>query len=232
MKTPKGLYCRYRFPPEVIQYAVRLYHRFSLSLRDIEDLLAERGIQVSYETIRRWCIKFGSKYASRLRMNNGEYGDTWYVDEVFVRIDSRHRYLYRAVDQDGDVIDIFVQEKRDARAAKTFFRRLVKRNGGTPRVVVTDKLRSYPPALQDTMPDSIHVTERYSNNRAERSHQSTRQRERRMRRFKSITQAQRFLSIHAAVQNLFNLGRHLLAAKNYRLFRLRAFVSWQNVTVG
>ena len=147
------------------------------------------------------------------------------IREVFVRVDGQQRYLFRAVDQDGDVIDVLVQKKRDARAAKAFFRKLVRRQGETPRILVTDKLRSYPPALRGIMPDSIHVTERYSNNRAERSHQSTRQRERQMRRFKSISQAQRFLSIHAAIQNLFNLGRHLLAAKNYRLFRLRAFAS-------
>ena len=230
MKASKSLYYRHRFPPEIIQYAVWLYHLFSLSFRDIEDLLAERGIQVSYETVRRWCIKFGPKYSSRLRKRNGGYGDTWYVDEVFVRIDGIQRYLYRAVDQDGDVIDILVQKKRNARAAKAFFRKLVKRHGGTPRVLITNKLRSYPSAVEDVMPDSVHVTEQYSNNRAELSHQSTRLRERRMRRFKSIAQAQRFLSIHAAVQNLFNLGRHLLAAKNYQIFRLRAFASWQTVT--
>ena len=227
MKKPDSQYHRHRFPPEIIQHTVWLYYRFSLSFRDIEDLLAEREIRVSYETIRRWCIKFGPKYATRLRKRSNGYGDIWYVDEVFIRIGGKQRYLYRAVDQDGDVIDIFVQKKRDARAAKRFFRRLVRRHRGTPRVLVTDKLRSYPPAAKDIMPDSVHITEQYANNRAERSHQSTRQRERRMRRFKSITQAQRFLSIHAAVQNLFNLGRHLLAAKNYRLFRLRAFASWQ-----
>ena len=230
MKKPNSQYHRYRFPPGIIQHTVWLYYRFSLSFRDIEDLLAEREILVSYETIRRWCIKFGPKYATRLRKRSNGYGDTWYVDEVFVRIGGKQRYLYRAVDQDGDVIDIFVQKKRDARAAKRFFRRLVRRHRGTPRVLVTDKLRSYPPAAKDVMPDSIHVTDQYANNRAERSHQSTRQRERRMRRFKSVTQARRFLSIHAAVQNLFNLGRHLLAAKNYRLFRLRAFASWQSAT--
>ena len=230
MKASKDLYHRHRFPPDIIQYAVCLYHSFSLSFRDIEDLLAERGIQTSYETVRRWCIKFGPKYASRLRKRNRGYGDTWYVDEVFVRVDGQQRYLFRAVDQDGDVIDVLVQKKRDARAAKAFFRKLVRRQGETPRILVTDKLRSYPPALRGIMPESIHVTERYSNNRAERSYQSTRQRERQMRRFKSISQAQRFLSIHAAIQNLFKLGRHLLTAKYYRLFRLRAFASWQIAT--
>ena len=230
MKASNSQYHRHRFPSEIIQYTVWLYHRFSLSFRDIEDLLAEREIQVSYETVRRWCIKFGPKYASRVRKRDSGYGDSWYLDEVFVRIEGKQRYLYRAVDQDGDVIDILVQKKRDARAAKKFFRRLVECHGGTPRVLVTDKLRNYPPAAKDVMPNSIHVTDQYANNRAELSHQSTRQRERRMRRFKSITQAQRFLSIHAAVQTLFNLGRHLLAAKNYRLFRLRAFTSWQIAT--
>ena len=181
MKAPNSQYHRHRFPPEIIQYTVWLYHRFSLSFCDIEDLLAEREIQVSYETVRRWCIKFGPKYASRLRKRNSGYGDTWYVDEVFVRIEGKQRYLYRAVDQDGDVIDILVQKKRDARAAKKFFRRLVKRHGVTPRVLVTDKLRSYSPAAKDVMPDSIHVTEQYANNRAELSHQSTHRRQRRLR---------------------------------------------------
>ena len=176
MKAPISPYHRHRFPPEIIQHTVWLYHQFSLSFRDIEDLLAERGIQVPYETIRHWCIKFGPKYASRLRKRSCGYSDTCYPDEVFVRIDGQQRYLYRAVDQDGDVIDILVQKKRDACAAKTFFRRLVKRHGGTPRVLVTDKLRSYPLAVKDVLPDSIHVTEQYANNRAERSHQSTRRR--------------------------------------------------------
>ena len=130
MKTPKSLYHRHRFPPDVIQYAVWLYHRFSLSFRDIEDLLAERGVTVSYETIRRWCGKFGPRYATRLRRRYGQHGDTWHVDELFVRIRGEQHYLYRAVDQDGDVIDILLQRRRDTNAAVRFFRKLLKGQGG------------------------------------------------------------------------------------------------------
>ena len=230
MKTPKSLYQRHCFPPDIIQYAVWLYHRFSLSFRDVEDLLAERGVTVSYESIRRWCTKFGPRYATRLRRRYGRHGDTWHEDEVFVRIRGKQRYLYRAVDQDGDVIDILVQKRRDTSAAIRFFRKLMRGQGGGPRRLVTDKLKSYPAAHRRVMPGAIHVTDRYANNRAEVSHESTRQREQNMRRFKSVSQARRFLSVHGMVQNLFRLGRHLLRAKNVRLLRMRAFVRWQQAT--
>ncbi len=220
------MYKRHRFPPKIIQYAVWLYHRFSLSHRDIEDLLAERGITVSYESIRLWCNKFGLKYVRRLRKKHQGYGDTFFIDEVFVKIDGRQYYLWRAVDQDGEIVDIFLQRRRDGKAAKRFFKRLLKNNRGEPRKIVTDKLRSYGVAHRELIPDTIHDTTQYANNRAELSHQPTRVRERGMRRFKSTQQAQRFLTVHAAVYNLFNLGRHLVSAKNYRFFRLRAFASW------
>ena len=220
------MYKRHRFPPEIIQYAVWIYHRFSLSHRDIEDLLAERGITVSYESIRLWCNKFGLKYVRRLRKKHQGYGDTFFIDEVFVKIDGRQYYLWRAVDQDGEIVDIFLQRRRDGKAAKRFFKRLLKNNRGEPRKIVTDKLRSYGVAHRELIPDTIHDTTQYANNRAELSHQPTRVRERGMRRFKSTQQAQRFLTVHAAVYNLFNLGRHLISAKNYRFLRLRAFASW------
>ena len=230
MKTPKSLYHRRRFPPDIIQHAVWLYHRFSLSFRDVEDLLAERGVMVSYETVRRWCTTFGPRYATRLRRRYGRHGDTWYVDEVFVHIRGEQHYLYRAIDQDSDVIDILVQKRRDTKAAVRFFRKLLKGQGGGPRRLVTDKLKSYPAARRKVMPDVVHVTDQYANNRVEVSHESTRQRERYMRRFKSLSQAQRFLSVHGMVQNLFRLGRHLLRARSYRLFRMRAFARWQQAT--
>ena len=226
MKRSTTMYKRHRFPPEIIQYAVWLYHRFSLSHRDIEDLLAERGITVSYESIRLWCNKFGLKYVRRLRKKHQGYGDTFFIDEVFVKIDGRQYYLWRAVDQDGEIVDIFLQRRRDGKAAKRFFKRLLKNNRGEPRKIVTDKLRSYGVAHRELIPDTIHDTTQYANNRAELSHQPTRVRERGMRRFKSTQQAQRFLTVHAAVYNLFNLGRHLVSAKNYRFFRLRAVASW------
>jgi len=230
MKRPESLYKHYRFPPEIIQHSVWLYFRFNLSCRDIEDLLAERGIAVSYESIRLWCVKFGSKYAKRLRRRHQGYGDTFFIDEVFVKIQGKQHYLWRAVDQDGEVVDVFLQARRDGKAATRFFKRLLKAHGGEPRKIVTDKLRSYGVAHRELIPDTIHDTSQYANNRAEPSHQSTRVRERGMRRFKSPMQAQRFLSIHASVHNLFNLGRNLVSAKHYRLFRQRAFASWEYAT--
>ncbi len=223
------LYKGHRFPPEIIQYAVWLYHRFSLSHRDIEDLLAERGITVTYESIRLWCIKFGLKYVRRLKKKHQGYGDTFFIDEVFVKIDGKQHYLWRAVDQDGEIVDVFLQRRRDGKAAKRFFKRLLKTHRMEPRKIVTDKLRSYGVAHRELIPDTIHDTSQYANNRAELSHQPTRVRERVMRRFKSMQQAQRFLTVHAAVYNLFNLGRHLVSAKTYRFFRLRAFASWNYV---
>jgi len=202
-----------------------------MSHRDIEDLLAERGIEVSYESIRLWCNKFGPQYAKRLKRKHQGYGDTFYIDEVFVKIQGKQQYLWRAVDQDGEVVDVFLQSRRDGTAAKRFFKRLIRNHECEPRRIVTDKLRSYGVAHRELMPEAIHDTTQYANNRAELSHQPTRVRERGMRRFKSTQQAQRFLSAHAAVYNLFNLGRHLVSAKHYRLFRENAFASWKCVTV-
>jgi len=226
MNAPTNQYKRHRFPPEIIQHAVWLYYRFNLSHRDIEDLLAVRGIVVSYESVRLWCNKFGPKYARRLKRRHQGFGDTFFIDEVFVKIDGKQHYLWRAVDQDGEVIDVFLQSRRDGKVAKRFFRRLLKTHRSEPRKIVTDKLRSYGVAHRELIPETIHDTSQYANNRAELSHQPTRVRERGMRRFKSMRQAQRFLKVHAAVYNLFNLGRHLVSAKNYRFFRLRAFASW------
>jgi putative transposase len=219
-------YKRHRFPPDIISYAVWLYHCFNLSHRDIEDLLAERGITVSREAIRLWCIKFGAIFTRRLKRKHGGYGDTFFIDEVFVKINGKQHYLWRAVDQDGEVVDVYLQAKRDGAAAKRFFRRLLRNHGGEPRKIVTDKLRSYPVAHREVMPEAIHVTDQYANNRAEQSHEATRVRERGMRRFKSIKQAQRFLGTHAAVSNLFNLGRHLVCAGHYRNLRVSAFAEW------
>ncbi len=229
MSVPNNQYKGHRFPPEIIQHAVWLYYRFNLSYRDIEDLLAVRGIVVSYESVRLWCNKFGPKYARRLKRRHQGFGDTFFIDEVFVKIGGIQHYLWRAVDQDGEVIDVFLQSRRDGKAAKRFFRRLLKTHRSEPRKIVTDKLRSYGVAQRELIPDTLHDTSQYANNRAELSHQPTRVRERGMRRFKSTQQAQRFLTVHAAVYNLFNLGRHLVSAKNYRFFRLRAFASWNCV---
>ncbi len=227
-KTPS--YRGYRSPPEVISHAVWLYYRFCLSFRDVEDLLAKRGVIVSYETIRQWSRKFGAQYARKLKRREGRLGDTWHLDELLVTIQGQRQYLWRAVDQDGDVLDILVQPRRDRRAAKRFFRKLFKGQGSEPRRLVTDKLRSYGAAHRTVMPSVVHDTGRYANNRAEVSHQRTRQRERRMRRFKSVAQAQRFLSVHGVILNLFRVGRHLLRPANHRILRARSFLVWSEVT--
>ena len=230
MKRDVPNYRGYRFPPEIISHAVWLYHRFGVSFRDVEDLLAQRGLTVSYEAIRLWCITFGAAYARRLKRRQGRLGDTWHLDEVFVTIQGRRHYLWRAVDQDGDVLDILVQSHRDCRAATRFFCKLLKGQERQPVRLVTDKLRSYRAAHRAVMPSVAHRTDRYENNRAEVSHQPTRQRERQMRRFKSAAHAQRFLSVHGLVLNLFRVGRHLLRSAHHRLLRRRAFAEWDAVT--
>jgi putative transposase len=224
-------YKRHRFPPDVISYAVWLYHRFNLSHRDIEDLLAERGITVSREAIRLWCIKFGAIYTRRLKRKHRGYGDTFFIDEVFVKINGKQHYLWRAVDQDGEVVDVYLQTRRNGAAAVRFFKRLIRSHQGEPRKIVTDKLRSYGVAHRELIPEAIHDTSQYANNRADQSHEATRVRERGMRRFKSNRQAQRFVTAHAAVQNLFNLGRHLIRAEHYRNLRISAFAEWRRVVV-
>ena len=229
MNSPAPSYHGYRFPADIIAHAVWLYVRFSLSFRDVEDLLAQRGVTVTYETIRQWCRTFGRAYARRLRHRRGPLGDTWHLDELFVSMNGRQQYLWRAVDEDGDVLDILVQSRRGRRAAVRFFRKLLKKQGRLPRRLITDKLRSYSAAHRTVMPSVVHRTDRYANNRAEVSHQPTRQRERQMRRFKSPAHLQHFTSVHGVVHNLFRVGRHLLRSAHHRLLRSRAFVEWEVV---
>src|ERR1019366_8485740 len=174
MKKDRSRYYGHRFPPEIISYAIWVYHRFCMSFRDVEDLLAERGIDVSYETIRRLCQKFGPDYVRKLKRRQGRLGDTWYLDEVFIRINGQQQYLWRAVDQDGDVIDILVQPRRDQRAAERFLRRLVRGQGKAPFRMITDKLKSYGAARRTILPGVTHDMGQYANNRAELSHQPTR----------------------------------------------------------
>ena len=225
MKTRQSMYKRHRFPAEIIQHAVWLYHRFNLSTRNVEDPLAERGISVSYETIRTGCQKFGPKYTKRLRRRHAGFGDTFFVDEVFVKIGGRQHYLWRAIDQDGEVLEVYLSEQRDGAAAKPFFGRIPKAAKAEPRRIISDKLASYTVAHRDLIPDVLRDTSRYANNRVEGSHQETRSRERAMRRFKKLDMAQRFLTVHATTQNLFNLGRHHVAAGHYRDLRHTAFAS-------
>ena len=214
-------YRGYRIPPAIISHGVWLYYRVDLSFRDVEDLLAERGITVTYEAIRQWCLRFGLEYARRLRHRRGRQGDSWYLDELFVKIQGRQQCLWRAEDEDGDVIDSLLQSRRNQQAAKRFFRKLLKRQGCKPRRLITDKLRSYSAAHRSEMPSVIHSTRQYENNRAEVSHQLTRQRERQMCRFQSAAHLQRFASVHGVVQNLVRVGRHLLRAVHYCWLRTR-----------
>ncbi len=230
MKTETLSYHGFRYPPEIISLAVWLYHRFCLSLRDVEELLAERGIEVTYESNRHWCHRFGPEYARKLKRRSGPLGDTWYLDEVFVKIRGKLHYLWWAVDQDGDTIDILVQKRRNRTAARRFFRKLLKGERAVPWRIVTDKLKSYSAAKREVMPTVYHCSDQYANNRAEVSHEPTRQQERQMRGFKSTGHAQRFLTIHGSVGNLFRLGRHLTKAKHYRELRDRAFAEWQQVS--
>jgi len=219
------------FLSEIISHAVWLYHRYCLGFRDVEDLLAERGIVVSYETIRSWCNKFGPAYARTIKKRLGSLGNTWYMGEVNIVMDrGERRYLWRAVDQDGDVLDILVQKRKNKQAALRFFRKLMKGQGRSARLIVTDKLPSYGAARKVIIPTSMHCHERYANNRAEVSHEHTRVQERQMRRFKSPGQAQSFLAVHSQVRNLFRIGRHLLRAAHYQLLRSRSFETWQQVT--
>ena len=221
-------YRRHRFAPEIIQLAVWLYFRFPLSFRDVEDLLAERGIDVSYETVRRWSLKFGQIFASHLRRSRPRPGARWHLDEVFVLINGKRMYLWRAVDSEGEVLDILVQARRNRKAACKLMRKLLKKQEYSPDAVVTDKLPSYGAALGDLGMKAKHVTGGRSNNRVENSHLPVRLRERRMQRFKSAGSAQRFLSTHAAVYNTFNVQRHLISRKTLRKFRSEALATWRS----
>ena len=203
---------------------------FSLSLRDVELLLAERGVTVAHESIRRWVLRFGTDFAGRLRKRRPRPGDTWYLDEVFLRIGGELHYRWRAVDQHGVVIDLPVQGRRNASAAKRFFRRLLVGMKYKPKRLVTDGLRSYGVAHREVLPEVRHRVSRYLNDRAENSHRPTRCRERRMQRFKSPEHAQRFLSAHAMIYGHFRLRRHLMSAAQHRRARARAIRIWREET--
>ena len=229
MSTTSNPYRGFRFPAEIINQAVWLYHCFSLSLREVELILAARGVVVSYETIREWSLRFGRTYAKTLKRRRPKPGDKWFLDEVFVRIRGKLHYLWRAIDQHGNVLDVLVQSRRNKKAAKRFFRKLLKGLCSVPRVIVTDKLGSYGAAKREILPSGEHRQSRYLNNRCEVSHQPTRRRERHMRRFKSAGHAQQFLSIHTPIHNHFQLRRHRLSASEYRAARDRAFATWREV---
>jgi putative transposase len=219
-------YARHRFPAEVISYAVWLYFRVPLSLRMVEEMLAARGILVSHETVRQWALKFGQNFATQIRIRLPAPGDKWHLDGVVISIAGRKHWLWRAVGQHGVVLDILVQSRRNAKAAK---RKLLKKQGIAPRVMITDKLASYAAAKRIVMPGVEHRQHKGLNNRAENSHQPTRRRERIMKRFKSAGQAQRFLSVHDQVANLFRRPANTNAG-DHRAYRAQAFMTWSEVT--
>jgi transposase-like protein len=223
-------YRRHRFHPDIIRQAVWLYFRFTMSYRDVEDLLAERGIDVSYETIRLWVLKFGQAYARRIRKRRDPAFGIWHIDEVFENIGGKQMYLWRAVDGEGEVLDVLVQKRRNKRAALKLMRKLLRNQGVRPLKIVTDKLKSYGAAFRDLRLSHLQDTGHHLNNRAESSHVPIRRRERKLQRFKSQRSAQRFLSIYGPIYNLFNIQRHLISRRTLRIFRNLALAEWQTVT--
>lgn len=224
------LYRRHRFPAEVIAHAVWLYLRFPLSLRMVEDLLSARGFAVSHQTVRHWVEKFGRHFAGEIRRRSaGRLGDKWYLDEVVIAIGGEKHWLWRAVDQDGFVLDVLVQSRRNTKAAKRLMRKLLKGQGHSPRVMITEKLRSYGAAKREIMPGVEHRSHKGLNNRAENSHQPTRRRERIMKGFKSARHLQRFVSIHDPVANLFHFPRHNIPSDQYRELRTAAMQVWNEI---
>jgi transposase-like protein len=223
-------FARHQFPPDIIRHAVWLYLRFTLSFRDVEDLLAERGLDVSYETVRRWVLKFGPLFAQELRRRRHRPTAQWHLDEMAVRIGGRQFWLWRAVDDEGEVLDLLVQRRRDAKAAAKLMRKLLRKQGFAPKTLVTDRLRSYGAAKAQLGLSARHEQGLRKNNRAENSHLPVRRRERKMQRFKSPGSAQRFLSVHASVQNTFNVQRHLVSRNTLRVLRGEALQNWRAAT--
>ena len=222
---------RHRFPPDVIRQAVCLYFRFTLSFRDVEELLAQRGIEVSYETVRCWSLKFGQAIAQNLRRSRPKPTGRWHLDEMVVKIAGHRMWLWRAVDDEGEVLDCLVQKRRNTKAAMRLLRKLLKNTGILPEAIVTDRLASYRAAARELGITRCHRPGRMiGNNRAENSHLVIRRRERKQQKFKSQGSAQRFLSTHTAVYNTFNIQRHMIRRSTLRLFRAEADRAWQAAT--
>jgi len=215
---PRSHYHRHRYPIDVISQCVWLYFRFSLSYRDVELMMAERGVVVSYETVRAWCSKFGREYAKRLRRNRGRLADTWHLDEMYLKIDGNFQYLWRAVNQEGQVVDILVQSRRDTSAAKRFFSKLLGKEYAVRTQVITDRQGSWGAAMRLLIPKVNHIQNKGANSRAEISHQPTRQRERRRCRFRTASEAQKFLSTFSAVSNKFREERHLIKVSTHHVY--------------
>ncbi|WP_114963867.1 IS6 family transposase [Tritonibacter mobilis] len=231
MQTPSSIsYKRHRFPPEIIAHAVWLYVRFNLSLREVEEMLLERGVDVSYETIRRWTAKFGPQIARNLRRRQVRPGNVWHLDEVVVKIAGKSFWLWRAVDQHGVVLDEILQARRNKRAAKRLLVRLMKRTGLVPKRIVTDKLRSYGAAKREVAPGLDHWSHKGLNNRAENSHLPFRKRERAMHGYRSPGALQRFVSIHSVIRNSFSVPARRRKALTIRYHRMEAIDAWRSAT--
>ena len=228
MKT--SIYARHRFHPDIIRRAIWMYFRFNLSFRDVEELMVERGIDVSYETIRRWVDKFGSTYAKRLRSRSETPSPVWHLDEVYTKIAGRMVYLWRAVDNEGTVLDVVVQPRRNTKAATRLLRKLLKNQGIKPQRIVTDRLGSYGAALKLLGLKHLQDVGGRKNNRAECSHVPIRRRERKSQRFRSVRNAQKLLSAHGQIYNLFNHRRHLISRNTLQKFRAQALKEWNLVT--
>ena len=227
MHTLKISYKRHRFPPQIIAHVVWLYVRFNLSLREVKEMMLERGVDVSYETIRRWTVKFGPLIARNLRRWQARPGDVWHLDEVVLKIAGRSFWLWRAVDQNGVVLDEILQSRRDKRAAKRLLVKLMKRWGFVPKRIITDKLRSYGAAKREVAPGLDHWSHKGLNNRAENSHLPFRKRERAMQGYRSPGGLQRFVSMHSATRNRFSVSSRRRSALTIRYHRLEAFDAWQ-----
>ena len=224
MKT--SIYSRHRFHPDIIRRAVWLYFRFNLSFRDVEELMNERGVDVSYETIRRWVDKFGSMYAKRIKSRSEPPSPVWHLDEVYTKINGKMVYLWRAVDDEGTVLDVVIQYRRNTKAATRLLRKLLRNQGIKPKRIVTDRLGSYGAALKLLGLKELHDVGDRKNNRAECSHVPIRRRERKSQKFRSVHKAQKLLSAHSQIYNLFNHRRHLISRKALRKFRYQANLEW------
>ena len=228
MKT--SMYARHRFHPDIIKRAVWFYFRFNLSFRDVEELMIERGVDVSYETIRRWVDKFGSTYAKRIRSRSAGPSPVWHLDEVYTKINGRMVYLWRAVDDEGMLLDVVVQRRRNTKAATRLLRKLLRNQGIKPTRIVTDRLGSYKVALKLLGLKHLQDVGGRKNNRAECSHVPIRRRERKAQKFRSVRNAQKLLSAHGQIYNLFNHRRHLISRNTLRKFRAKAQIEWNVVT--
>ena len=228
MKT--SIYTRHRFHPDVLRRAVWMYFRFNLSFRDVEELMIERGVEVSYETVRRWVDKFGSTYAKGLRSRSESPSPVWHLDEVYTKINGKMVYLWRAVDDEGTVLDVVVQRRRNTKAATRLLRKLLKNQGVRPTKIVTGRLGSYGAALKLLGLKNLQDVGGRKNNRAECSHVPIRRRERKSQKFKSVRSAQKLLSAHGQIYNLFNHRRHIISRNTLRKFRSQSSSEWNSVT--